>query len=408
MIIRAAAAAIVVVLLCACGQGASPNAQAPAATPSRATASPTSAPQPTAVPATPTTAPAPTAAGTPVMQSETLVRGLDTPWAIDFAPDGRMFVSERPGRIRVIRDGQLVAQPWMTLQVAEVGEGGLMGIALDPQFAQNRYLYAAFTLRAPNGQLQNRLVRLRDDPNAGPVGTGTLDRVLLETIPGAQLHDGARLKFGPDGKLYMTMGDAQVPDLAQNRESLAGKILRLNPDGTVPPDNPFPNSLVYSTGHRNPQGLAWQPGTGRLYSTEHGPSGSPCCLDELNFIEAGRNYGWPTITGDASREGMLPPIRHSGASATWAPAGMTFVSRGPWAGALLFTTLRGTALYRVTLDANDPRRVTAFDPLFQGQFGRLRDVAEAPDGTLYLLTSNQDGRGQPGPEDDRVIRLTVR
>ena len=410
---RAANATIVAaaLLLAACGQGATPNAQAPAApapNPTVASASPTAAPQPTAVAPAPTVAASPTAAGTPVVQTETLARGLDTPWAIDFAPDGRIFVSERPRRIRVIRDGRLVEQPWMTLQVAEVGEGGLMGLALDPQFAQNRYVYAAFTLRTANGQLQNRLVRLRDDPNAGPGGTGTLDRVILETIPGAQFHDGARVKFGPDGTLYLTMGDAQVPDLAQNRESLAGKILRMHPDGSVPPDNPFPNSLVYSTGHRNPQGLAWQPGTGHLYSTEHGPSGSPCCQDELNFIEAGRNYGWPAITGDASREGMLPPIRHSGANATWAPAGMTFVSRGPWTGALLFTALRGTALYRVTLDGADPRRVTAFEPLFQGQFGRLRDVAEAPDGTLYLLTSNQDGRGQPGPEDDRIIRLTVR
>ena len=351
---------------------------------------------------------APAAVGTPAVSTEVVVRNLDTPWAIDFAPDGRMFVSERPGRIRVVRDGRLVEQPWMTLQVTEVGEGGLMGLALDPQFAQNRFVYASFTLRAPNGQLQNRLVRLRDDPAAGPGGSGTLDRVLLDSIPGAQYHDGSRVRFGPDGKLYVTMGDAQNPDAAQRQDGLNGKILRLNSDGSIPADNPFPNSPVYSYGHRNPQGLAWQPGTNRLYESEHGPSGNPCCLDELNLIEPGKNYGWPVATGDATREGMVSPIRHSGATVTWAPAGMTFVSKGPWAGALLITGLRGTALYRATLDASDPQRVTGFEPLFERQFGRLRDVVEGPDGALYLLTSNQDGRGQPTPEDDRIIRVTVR
>jgi glucose/arabinose dehydrogenase len=337
-----------------------------------------------------------------------VVQGLDTPWAIDFAPDGRIFITERPGRIRVVKDGQLFAEPWITLEVVEVGESGLMGLALDPQFAQNRFVYAAYTVRTPGGQLQNRLARLKDDPAAGAGGRGTLDRVLLENLPGAQLHDGARVKFGPDGKLYVTMGDAQNPQAAQDRALLNGKILRINPDGSIPPDNPFPGSPVYSYGHRNPQGLAWQPGTGRLYSTEHGPSGSPCCQDELNYIEPGKNYGWPVITGDRTQEGMVSPILQSGASTTWAPAGMTFVSRGPWAGALLFTGLRGAALYKVTLDPGDPRRVAGFETLFERQFGRLRDVAEGPDGALYLLTSNRDGRGQPRPDDDRVIRITVR
>jgi glucose/arabinose dehydrogenase len=144
-----------------------------------------------------------------------------------------------------------------------------------------------------------------------------------------------------------------------------------------------------------------------LYVTEHGPSGSPCCLDELNFVEPAKNYGWPTITGDATREGMVTPIRQSGASTTWAPAGTAFVSKGPWAGTLLFTGLRGQALYRVGLDKEDPRKVTSFETLFEREFGRLRDVVEGPDGALYLLTSNKDGRGQPTADDDRVIKLTV-
>ena len=351
--------------------------------------------------AAPTSAPAPV--GTSALNQSVLVRGLDTPWAIDFAPDGRAFVTERAGRIRVIRDGQLVEEPWLTLEVVETGESGLMGIAVDPEFQQTRYLYAAYTLRAANG-LQNRVVRLKDDPGSNK---GTLDKVLLESIPGSATHDGARVRFGPDGKLYVTMGDAQTPQAAQDRNSLSGKVLRLNSDGSIPADNPFPGSPVYSYGHRNPQGLAWQPATGRLYVSEHGPSGTPCCQDELNFVEPGKNYGWPTITGDATREGMVGPIRQSGATATWAPGGIAFVSKGAWAGTLFMTGLRGQALYRVSLDREDPRKVVSFEPMLQNQYGRLRDVVEGPDGALYLLTSNRDGRGQPAAEDDRIIKLSL-
>ncbi len=365
------------------------------ATPARATATPT--PEMTAL--------APSSAKTPVLNTEVLVKGLDTPWALDFAPDGRIFITERAGRIRVVKDGQLQSEPWMTLDVAEVGESGLMGLALDPQFAQNHFVYVAYTYRAANGQLQNRLVRLRDDP---ATGKGVMDRVLLDGIAGSNNHDGGRVKFGPDGKLYLTMGDAQNTALAQDRSSPNGKILRLNPDGTIPNDNPFPNSPVYSYGHRNPQGLAWQPGAGRLYATEHGPSGVPaCCRDEVNLIEPGQNYGWPVIMGNQTREGMVAPIQQSGDTVTWAPGGAAFITRGPWAGSLVFTGLRGQALYRLTLDPNDPRKVQTFEELFKGQFGRLRDVVEGPDGALYITTSNRDGRGNPIADDDRVIRLTM-
>lgn len=340
----------------------------------------------------------------PAPSAETVVGGLEVPWAIDFAPDGRIFLTERPGRIRVVRDGQLQPAPWMTIQVADISEAGLLGLALDPRFAQNRYVYAAYTYRDGGGRLMNRLVRLREDG-----GRGTLDRVLVDNVGGAPNHDGGRVKFGPDGKLYWTMGDAQNAALAQDRSSLNGKILRLNPDGTVPADNPFPNSLVYAYGQRNPQGLAWQPGTGRLYATDHGPSGGQgCCRDEVNLIEAGKNYGWPVITGDQQREGMVSPVIQSGESVTWAPGGATVVSRGPWAGSLLFTGLRGQALYRVLFDPTDPRRVAGFQVLFERQFGRLRDVVEGPDGNLYLATSNRDRRGSPAQDDDRVIRLLVR
>jgi len=343
-------------------------------------------------------------AGTPPdFKIEVLIRGLDTPWAVDFAPDGRIFITERPGRIRIFGGGRLLPEPWMTLEVAAVSEAGLMGLALDPQFAQNRFVYVAYTYRAPNGRLQNRLVRLREDQKSG---NGSLDKVLIDNVAGANNHDGGRVKFGPDGKIYWTTGDAQTTRFAQDLRSLNGKILRLNADGSIPADNPFANSYVYSYGHRNPQGLAWQSKTQRLYSTEHGPSGfQGCCRDELNYIEPGKNYGWPEIRGDETREGMVSPIINAGTSETWAPAGATFVSRGPWAGSLLFTGLRGQTLYRVVLDPNDPRKVDKFERLLYRQFGRLRDIVEGPYGNLYLLTSNRDGRGSPKDDDDRVIRL---
>lgn len=338
---------------------------------------------------------------------EVVASGLRTPWAVDFAPDGRIFVTERPGRIRIVKERKLLAEPWLVLDVTETGEGGLLGLALDPEFTKNRFVYVAYTYRASNGRLQNRLVRLRDDA-AG--GKGLADKVLIDGVAGNNNHNGGRVKFGPDGKLYWTMGDAQETATSQDLGSLNGKILRLNPDGTFPPDNPFPRSPVYSYGHRNPQGLAWQPGTKRLYATEHGPSGFllGCCRDELNYVEAGKNYGWPILTGDETGEGMVPPVLQSGNRTTWAPAGAAFVTAGPWAGSLVFTGLRGQALYRVRLDPGDPRKAIQFEQLFEGRFGRLRDVAEGPDGALYLLTSNRDGRGWPESQDDRLLRITVR
>jgi len=207
----------------------------------------------------------------------------------------------------------------------------------------------------------------------------------------------------------LTMGDSSRQDLAQSVESYNGKILRLNLDGSIPSDNPFPGSAVYSYGHRSPQGLAWQPGTGLLFALEHGPSLQQSCCDELNVIVPGQNYGWPLVTGDQLAGGTIPPLLHSGTGrdTVWAPGGATFVSAGPWAGSLLFVGLRGESLYRVTFDPMNSQAVVAVERHLQGEYGRLREVVEGPGGAIYLTTSNKDGRGQPKANDDQILRLTV-
>jgi glucose/arabinose dehydrogenase len=237
------------------------------------------------------------------------------------------------------------------------------------------------------GQRVNRLSRLTlRDGRAGD------ESVLLDDMPGAWNHDGCRVKFGPDGKLYATMGDAADPPLAQRPDSPAGKILRLEADGAIPADNPFSGSPVWSLGHRNPQGLAWD-AAGRLYASEHGPSAH----DEINRIEPGRNYGWPEVFGSATDARFVAPLLESGTD-TWAPAGMAFLG-----GHLYVTGLRGQRLLRVTLGPDGAVRTVA--PMFSGSYGRLRDAVAGPDGALYLATSNRDGRGQPRPDDDRVLRV---
>ena len=327
------------------------------------------------------------------VQVEQVVGNLVIPWSVDFASDGRIFITERPGRIRVIRDGRLDPQPWATVQVAHVGEGGLLGLVLAPDFATSRFLYVYYTYR-DEGRVLNRVVRMVDRD-----GRGQVDRVIIERIPGTAVHDGGRLKFGPDGKLYVTTGDAREPSQAQNRSSLAGKILRLNPDGSIPDDNPFPGSPIYSFGHRNPQGLAWHPDSRTMYAAEHGPSGDLglCCRDEVNVIEAGKNYGWPEASGRGGAPRFVDPIADSGSNETWAPSGILVPSRGTWRGSLLMTALRGTHLRRLVLSGPDFTRVSSQEVYFRGELGRLRDVIQGPDGTIYLITNNTDGRGRPGP-----------
>ncbi len=330
-----------------------------------------------------------------------VARNLYTPWALDFTPDGRMLLTERPGRIRIIRGDRLEPEAWMTLgDVDDELACGLLGLAVDPHFSKNRFVYVAYTYRTPRGHLRDRLVRTREQAD----GKGAVDRVLLEYgIPGGSQHHGGCVKFGPDGKIYWTTGDLGRPELSQDRNHLAGKILRLNRDGSVPSDNPFPGTPVYSYGHRNPQGLAWQPGTGHLYAVDHGPS----FRDELNRVEAGGNYGWPEITAEQSRRGIISPVLHSGVSKGWAPSSAAFVTRGPLAGSLLFTGLKGQALYCVTFDSSHFHRIVAFRPFLKGRYGRLRNLGQAPDGSIYFTTSNGDGLGKQPPGGEKLLRLTL-
>ncbi|MGE5618858.1 MAG: PQQ-dependent sugar dehydrogenase [Sphingomonadaceae bacterium] len=330
---------------------------------------------------------------------EVVASGLNTPWALAFAPDGRLFFTERPGRIRVIVDGQLLPDPVAVLPAVTTAESGLMGLALDPNFAQNGQIYVMYTREAGPGQLANRLSRLTVQGNQAGGET-----VLLDGIPAATIHDGGRLRFGPDGKLYVTTGDAAASSLAQDIGSVAGKVLRINPDGTIPEDNPFPGSPVFTFGHRNPQGLAFQPGTGQLFSTEHGPSGN----DEVNVLQAGGNYGWPGVQGAAGDSRFIDPILVFNPAV--APAGATFYDADrlfEWTGSLFFATLRGGHLHRVVLGGPDSRQVVAQERLFEGDFGRLREVTQGPDGLIYFTTSNRDGRGNPAAEDDRILRITL-
>jgi len=335
---------------------------------------------------------------------ETVVENLQVPWSIVWAPDGRMIFTERPGRVRVYENGRLRPEPLFVVpDVEPKGESGLMSIALHPQFASNHLLYLSYAYNA-NGQ-QVRVVRYRETPN------GFTDRkVIVENIPAAQFHAGCRLRFGPDGKLYITTGDATERELAQQLDSLAGKTLRVNDDGSVPNDNPFmgrPNARpeIWTYGNRNGQGIDFQPGTNLLWETEHGPSGfdGPGGGDEVNILERGKNYGWPVIHHRATHEGMESPVLEY--TPACAPASGMFYrgSQFPqFKNNFFFGCLVGTRIIRVVLNG---RQVLSQENLLEKKYGRIRDIAEGPDGFIYFSTSNRDGRGSPANDDDRILRL---
>lgn len=320
------------------------------------------------------------------LQITVIAKGLQAPWGLAFLPDGRALVSERDSGRLVTIDKSGTVKEVQQLPAEGSGEGGLLGIALSPNYATDGLVYAYYSTAQ-----DNRVVRFRLGQQPEPILTG---------IPVSSIHNGGRIAFGPDGMLYIGTGDASNSGEAQNLHSLAGKILRITPDGRVPADNPFPNSPVYSYGHRNVQGLAWD-ARGQLYATEFGQNQ----FDEVNRIVPGGNYGWPIVEGDNGDSRFIRPVatfRPSEAS----PSGATFLKNGAipqWEGNLFVASLRGERLWRLVMNADGS--VKEREALLQGEYGRLRTVAQAPDGSLWILTSNRDGRGSPSQDDDRILRI---
>ena len=330
---------------------------------------------------------------------EVVADNLTIPWGIDWLPDGTILFTERNGNLRSIQHGVLLQEPLLSLSVGG-GEGGMLGVTVDPNYSENNYIYLYYTYKELL-TTKNKLVRYQFSD-----GVLAEDKILIDGIPGGPFHDGGRIRFGPDGKLYVTTGEAGLPNLSQNLKSLGGKILRINSDGTIPDDNPWENSPVYSIGHRNPQGIDWDKSE-NLFATEHGPSGlRGVAHDEINKIIAGANYGWPDIIGDEEKENLVNPILHSGED-TWAPSGAEFYHSDKipqWEGKYFVATLRGSHLHMIEFDLQN-NSVTSHEKLFQDEFGRLRDVQTGPDGFLYILTSNQDGRGSPKTNDDKILKI---
>jgi glucose/arabinose dehydrogenase len=329
-----------------------------------------------------------TARGGPVTPrvAGVVARNLEFTWGIDLLPDGSALVTERDNAvIRRVAPSGSVSRVGSVSGVVPTSEGGLLGLAVSPDFAQDRRIFVYFTSGS-----DNRVVTMTYD--GGRLGP---QRPLLTGIPRGEIHDGGRLAFGPDGKLYASTGEAGDEQIAQDRSSLGGKILRINPDGSVPSDNPDPQSPVWTLGHRNVQGLAFDDAD-RLWATEFGSD----VWDELNRIERGGNYGWPAAEGDANLPEYTDPFvqwRPDNAS----PSGLAYAEGSLWA-----ASLNGERLWRVPV--RDDGRVRRPQPLLVGDYGRLRTVVVAPDGALWVTTSNRDGRGAPAAADDRILRLSLR
>jgi glucose/arabinose dehydrogenase len=379
-------AVVVVVVAAAIGACTSKNPNAPssssALTPTPAPAAPASnlpsSGQPSTRPASPVTV-QPAVAGT-------IVTGLKSPWGLAFLPDGSALVSERDtGQIKRVPPGGGSAATIGTVPaVKHGGEGGLLGIAVAQTFAQDRWLYAYFT--ADDG---NRVVRMKvsADFHLGA------PQLLLTGIPAGTVHNGGRLAFGPDKMLYVTTGDGSNRSRSQDRNSLAGKILRLTPEGKPAPGNPLPGSPVWTYGHRNVQGIAWD-SQGRMWAGEFGQN----TWDELNLIKAGSNYSWPIVEGKADKAGYVDPV------VQWHPSEASPSGIAVAAGSVWIAALRGARLWQVPLTSSGVGTPKAW---LAGDFGRLRAVAAAPDGSLWLVTNNTDGRGSPRAGDDRIVRIAL-
>jgi glucose/arabinose dehydrogenase/cytochrome c553 len=334
---------------------------------------------------------------------ETLATGLIVPWELRFLPEGRQIFTERIGRVRIVEDGKLLEEPALTLPAAQGNKMGLLGLALAPDFTKTGFLFLAWDKATGDKRFELRMERYRLDGNKL-----VEPKTIIEGIAANQNHTGCRLEFGPDGMLYMTTGDADRQDGAQKLDQLHGKILRFNADGSVPKDNPFVNTEgarpeIWSFGHRNPQGIAFQPGTGRLYESEHGPLHG----DEVNLIEKGANYGWPVITHRKEAEGMRTPLIEM--TPAVGPGRLLFYQGTAFPelrGCLLMACLRGEGVFRISLGGDG--LPTHVERLWHRKWGRIRFITEAPDGALWMGTSMQDpAEGKPREGDDRIIRLVA-
>ncbi|MFX3633933.1 MAG: sorbosone dehydrogenase family protein [Candidatus Pristimantibacillus sp.] len=314
---------------------------------------------------------------------EVIAENLDVPWSIE-KMNNTFYLTERPGSIVKIEDGKMERQSVeLEKEIATASEAGLLGFVLAPDFQESKLAFAYYTYEDSSGQF-NRIITLQLKANVWRE-----ESLLLDKIPSGSYHHGGRLKIGPDGKLYATAGDASEREIAQDLDSLGGKILRMNLDGSIPSDNPFSGSYVYSYGHRNPQGITWLP-DGTLYASEHGNDAN----DEINKIEAGQNYGWPMIEGYEEQEGMVSPLFTSGDESTWAPSGIEYHN-----GKLYVAALRGTAVLKFDLETDEYHEVIT-------ELGRIRDVL-IEDNYLYFISNNSDGRGNSQEKDDKLYRIPL-
>lgn len=322
---------------------------------------------------------------------EIIAEGLQAPRSIDISKEGRIFISEKRGSIRVVDNGTLLTEPVGDIKAENIGDAGLLGLTLHPNFTQNHLFYVYYTYSNSTG-LFNKVLMLKESNNR------IIDsKTILDGIPGNDYRDGGRIKFGLDGKLYVSTGDASIPELSQDLNSLAGKILRINEDGTIPQDNPFSNSAVYAYGFRNAQGLAWAPNSGALYSSDQGGAGN----DEINLISPAKNYGWPheecNSSGDDNR--YTPPLVCFNPSLEPSGIAFAFSNKLGYQNHLIVATLKGSHLRDIDFDSGSQNTILV-------GYGRIIDLVESEDGSIYVLTSNTDGRALPQQGDDKILRLT--
>jgi glucose/arabinose dehydrogenase len=323
---------------------------------------------------------------------EIIAHGLQAPRSFDISKDGRIFVSEKRGSIRVVDNGTLLTEPVGDIKAENIGDAGLLGLTLHPNFTQNHLFYVYYTYSNGTG-LFNKVLMLKESNNR------IIDsKTILDGIPGDDYRDGGRIKFGPDGKLYVSTGDASIPELSQDLDSLAGKILRINEDGTIPQDNPFSNSPVYAYGFRNVQGLAWAPNSGALYSSDQGGAGN----DEINLISPGKNYGWPheeCNSSDDEDNRYTPPLLCFNPSLEPSGIAFAFSNKLGYQNHLIVATLKGSHLRDIDFDSGSQNTILV-------GYGRIIDLVESEDGSIFVLTSNTDGRALPQQGDDKILRLT--